>query len=121
MRYLRMALKDLTSKKVIAHRTVFCRSVFSQMRGLMFSPKDETRALIMEFGSEKIVPLHMMFVFYPIDILFVDSGKRVVELAPGAKPFISQIVPKHKARYVIELAAGKIRENRIKTGNRLQF
>jgi uncharacterized membrane protein (UPF0127 family) len=53
--------------------------------------------------------------------LFVDSGKRVVELAPGAKPFISQIVPKHKARYVIELAAGNIRENRIKTGNRLQF
>ena len=121
MRYLRMTLKDLTRKRVIAEKTVFCRSVLSQMRGLMFSANYEDRALIMVFAKEKIVPLHMMFVFYPIDILFVDSSKKVVELAEGAKPFVSQIVPKHKAKYVIELAAGKIKENRIKIGDKLQF
>jgi hypothetical protein len=116
-----MVLKDLSNKRVIGRRTVFCRSVFSQMRGLMFSRNDEDRALVMAFPKERIVPLHMMFVFYPIDILFVDSGKRVVEIKAGAKPFISQIVPKHKARYVIELAAGKIMENKIKIGDKLQF
>jgi uncharacterized membrane protein (UPF0127 family) len=116
-----MALRTQDPQKTVASRVVFCRTVTSQMRGLMFARKDPDRALIMVFAKEMKVPLHMMFVFFPIDILYLDSGKRMVELFEEARPFISHISPKHKARYVIELPAGAIKKNRLKVGDRLSF
>jgi uncharacterized protein len=114
-----MTLK--AGKTTIANRIVFCRTVLSQMRGLMFARKDKDRALIMVFGKERLVPLHMMFVFFPIDILFLDKSKRVVELFEGAKPFLTHISPKHRAKYVIELPAGRIRSSNLRIGDRLSF
>lgn len=117
-----MALtKKGIGRKVIASQVEFCRTIASQMRGLMFARDIKERALIMVFGKEKLVSLHMMFVFFPIDILYLDSGKRIVELHEGARPFISRISPSHKARYIIELSAGAIKKNRIKEGDKLSF
>jgi uncharacterized membrane protein (UPF0127 family) len=118
---LKMALKTGSGNRTIADRVVFCRTAASQMRGLMFSRSDKGRALIMEFKEEKIVPLHMMFVFFPIDVLFLDRSRKVVEIYGGAKPFLTSIIPKRRAKYVIELPAGAIRSNRIKVGDRLAF
>jgi uncharacterized membrane protein (UPF0127 family) len=116
-----MALKTGSGKRTIAKQVVFCRTLASQMRGLMFARKVEDRALIMVFGEEQIVPLHMMFVFFPLDILFLDKSKKVVEMARDAKPFISSILPKNKAMYVIELSSGTIKSKKIKLGERLCF
>lgn len=116
-----MALTKQKSKRAIANDAVFCRSAFSKMRGLMFARDDGNRALIMVFDEELFVPLHMLFVFFPIDIIYLDKDKNVVELFRGAKPFISYIRPKRKARYVIELSAGKIKENNIRIGDKLSF
>jgi len=115
------ALKAGTGNRTIAKEVVFCRTLASQMRGLMFARKAEDRALVMVFSEEKIVPLHMMFVFFPIDILFLDKSKKVAEMAIGAKPFISSILPKNKAMYVIELPSGTIKSKRIRLGERLCF
>ena len=114
-----MALRS--GKKTIAQKVMLCKSLASQMRGLMFARQDRNRALIMVFGEEKLVPLHMMFVFFPLDILFLNRKRIVVETFETAKPFITQIRPRHKAKYVIELSAGKIRDSKIRVGDRLSF
>jgi uncharacterized protein len=116
-----MALRNLTKKTALAKEVLLCASLCSQMRGLMFSRRIDGKALVMVFGRERIVALHMLFVFFPIDIVFLDRSRKVVELVRGAKPFISQIVPKNKALYVIELPAGVIGKSRTAVGDRLAF
>ena len=55
-----------------------------------------------------------MFVFYPIDVLWLSKGGAVVSLKEGFKPF-TFISPSKKSMYVLELPFGTIR----KTGTRL--
>jgi uncharacterized protein len=117
----KMALRNTTRRSRLAGNIIVCRSLFSKMKGLMFSPKIQDKALIMVFAKEQIVALHMLFVFFPIDIIFLDRAKKVVETSEHAKPFISQIVPQHKAQYVIELPAGMIAKTKTKVGDRLEF
>jgi uncharacterized protein len=120
-RRIGMALRNITKKTELAKDIMLCESLHSQMKGLMFSRKIEDKALIMVFQKERIVALHMMFVFFPIDIIFLDRNRKVVEMVKGAKPFISHILPKEKALYVIELPAGTIRKSRTRLGDRLAF
>ena len=46
--------------------------------------------------------IHMFFVFFPINLIFVDEYKKIVEIKKNLKPF--QIYnPKYSCRYIIEL------------------
>lgn len=58
----------------------------------------------------------MFFVFYLIDVVYLNSDKEIVELKPYFRPF-SVYFPKNKARYVLELPAGYIREYSLAIGN----
>lgn len=73
--------------------------------------KQET--LVFVFNKEKIVPLHMWFVFYPIDVIYLDADKRVVELKENFKSF-SYYTPLKKAQYVLELEKGTIKKTKTK-------
>ena len=83
-------------------------SPLSKARGLMFSRK---RNLVFVFEEEKRRSLHMFCVFFPIDILFLDKDKRIVEIKKGFKPF-SFYRSKEKAQFVVEL----VEDNNYKTG-----
>lgn len=76
-----------------------CKSIWAKARGLMFSKK---KNLIFVFDDEKRRSLHMFFVFFPIDVLFLDKNKKIVEIKRDFKPF-SFYKPKNKSKYVIEL------------------
>jgi uncharacterized membrane protein (UPF0127 family) len=78
---------------------IVCSSAWSKARGLMFSPK---RTLVFAFDADAHVPLHMWFVFFPIDVAYLDADRNVIELKKDFKPF-AFYTPQHKARYVIEI------------------
>lgn len=78
------------------------------------------KPLIFIFKKEKIIPLHMLFVFYPIDILFLNKNKIVAEIKENFKPF-SFYTPKNKAQYVIELPQGTIKKTKTALGDRINF
>ncbi len=65
----------------------------------MFSPK---KILVFAFNKDTHVPLHMLFVFFPIDVLYLNKNKQVIEVKQNFKPF-TFYTPKVKARYVVEL------------------
>jgi len=92
-------IKNTTQNQVLAKEHVFCTSFFSKARGLMFS---RPKALVMDFKKEKIIPLHMLLVFFPIDVLFLNQKKVVVEVKRNFRPF-SFYTPKKKARFLVEL------------------
>ena len=62
----------------------------------------------------------MLFVFYSIDVLFLDKDKGVVELKEDFRPF-RFYTPKNKAKYVIELPDGIIKKTGTKLGDKISF
>jgi len=60
------------------------------------------RTLMIEFPVERKVSLHMFFVFYPIDVFFLNKNKEVIEIKRNFKPF-TVYHSKNKAQYIIEM------------------
>ncbi len=113
-----MPIINNSTKKTIANEAKLCKSLFSKARGLMFS---KPYPLIMEFNKESIILLHMLFVFWPIDILFLNKNKKVVGLVKNAKPFQLQIKSKKPAMYVVELPAGTVKKTKTKINHNISF
>ena len=64
--------------------------------------------------------IHMFFMKFPIDVVFLDREKRVVRICHGIKPWrISPMV--WKADSVLETAAGICSRFSIKEGDTLEF
>ena len=114
-----MPVKNVTRNTIIALRSKTADSMLSRSVGLMFS-KPTQSAMILKFSSEAIISLHTFFVFFPIDVLFVDGRLRVVEMLGSMEPF-STYSPKKKAKYVIELPAGTIRKSKTRLGDEVAF
>ena len=97
-----------------------CGKFASELKGLMFSKKlKRGRSLILDRGYESRADsgIHMLFVFFSLDLVFLNSKKEVVDVRE-AFPFVSLIVPKKKARYIIEMNKG---ENILKVGDKVSF
>lgn len=104
----------IKNQKVIIAKDHQIAGVFGKIFGLMFS---RARNLVFAFDDEEKRGLHMLFVFYPIDALFLDKNKKVVEKA-RLRPF-QFYNSKKKAKYVLELKGGL--GERIKLGDKLIF
>lgn len=109
-------MKTIILKQLGIKEVKYCRSNFSQGLGFMFSRKNENRALVFELKKEKKIPLHMFFVFYSIDVLYLDENnngeKRVVEIKENFKPFTFYF-PKNKAKYIVELPVNTISKGQL--------
>ena len=78
-----------------------CNTKWKIFKGLMFSkPKNLLFTLNNETRLGSIV--HMFFVFYPIDVFWLDKNKKIIDKKLNLKPF--QIaIPKYKAKYIVEI------------------
>lgn len=77
-------------------------SVLSRGRGLMFRRSmPEDSALVFEFGRVGRRTVHMVFVPFPIDVLWLESG--TVVAVEGLSPWTG--LAAHRADTVIELPA----------------
>jgi uncharacterized membrane protein (UPF0127 family) len=89
-----------------------CSTFLSQFRGLIFQPK---KNLLFNFKKETKINLHMFFVFYPIDIIFINKEHVVIKKvrAYPFQPFIRGI----KCKYILEIPE----KNDIKENEKLEF
>lgn len=96
-------------------------------RTLGLSGVEELRGnegLLMVFDSDDTWGIWMKDMKIPIDIIWLDSTKKVVYTVKNAGPELSTekiFQPKTKARYVIELKAGSVQQYNIKAGDTAQF
>ncbi len=114
-----MPVKNVTRNTIIASSSKIADSVLGRAVGLMFS-KPTQSAMILKFRKEMPISLHTYFVFFPIDIMLIDSRLRVVELVPAMQPFTTYSA-KCRASYVVELPASTIRKTKTKVGDKLAF
>ena len=48
----------------------------------------------------------MFFVFFPINVLFLDKNKQIIEIKKNFRPFTTY-KSKNKANYVVEISKNK--------------
>jgi len=80
----------------------FCRTLFSNFRGLMFS-KRRNLVLVLKEESRINAAIHMFFVFFSIDVYWLDKNYNLVDYRKKVMPF-SVAMPKKKAKYIVEIS-----------------
>ena len=114
-----MIVKNLTKKTGISGNARILENAFSQAMGLMLS-RSQNNALIFKFKKENTISLHMLFVFYPIDVLFLNKNKAVVDKKENFRPF-SLYSSRKKAMYAVELPNGTIKKTKTQIGDSINF
>jgi uncharacterized membrane protein (UPF0127 family) len=87
----------------------------------MFSKKIKGKGLVFIFNREDKYSLHMLFVFFPIDVLWLNKEKKIVDIKENFRPFSLLAKPKDKAKYIIELPAGAIKGSNTKIMDSVSF
>lgn len=82
-----------------------------------------TDAMLFVFPHDDTWGIWMKEMKFPIDIVWLDGDKKVVYIRENAKPedYPQTYRPAKKARYVIELAAGTIKDKNIREGLTAKF
>ena len=105
---------------VIAKRTEFARTIFRKTLGLMFRKDIPTDyAMIFVFEKPLSVGIHMLFMRFPIDVLFLNEEKKIAGLF-RLNPWTGYKAMKG-IRYVIEMNEGSIEKHRLAIGGQMEF
>lgn len=112
-------IKNIPKNKILAKNIKICGSVFSKTKGLMFSKKIYDKAFIFAFSKEKRWSVHMLFVFFPIDVLWLDKNNNIIDMAKNLKPFCPLCRPKKQAKYIIELPDNVINNSKTEIGDKV--
>jgi hypothetical protein len=112
-----MKVKNTTKKTTISKSAVLYTSLFKKAQGLMFSRQ---RDLIFAEEEERYIPLHMWFVFYQLDVLYLNKKKQLVEIKENFRPF-TFYYPQKKAQYVLELKHRAVKPSKTALNDFLEF
>lgn len=114
---------EIVNKGVIlADKVKFSDDIFSKTRGLMFSrPLKKGEALVLRAKEESIMEttVHMFFVFFTIDIAWLDKSKIIVDMRRSVRAFTPLITPRKPAKYVVEFPKNTLRH--VDMGDKLEF
>jgi uncharacterized membrane protein (UPF0127 family) len=114
-------IRNTTTGEVIATRTKWCNTIFTRGLGLMFHPplgEEEAYVFAEARESRALATIHMLFVFFPIAVIWLDAGKRVVDKVL-ARPFYPYYAPRSPARYYLECHPRAL--DRVRIGDHLDF
>jgi uncharacterized membrane protein (UPF0127 family) len=110
---MELALR-LDNGRVVCERCVLADTALTRMRGLLGRrelPSGE--GLLLRPASS----IHMAFMRFPIDAVFLDGHGRVVKVARELKPW--RMAAARGAKAVVELPSGEASRRGIEVGQRL--
>lgn len=84
----------------------------------------EKDAMIFAFPSDDTWKITMRDMNFPLDIVWLDSDKKVIHIVKNASPDGGEntvFTPNSEARYVVEMAAGSVATKKIKIGRSAVF
>ncbi len=114
-------IKNVTREHVIATKVKWCTTFFTRGLGLMFQPplaEDEAYIFVERRESRTLTTIHMLFVFFPTAVIWLDAHKRVVDKVL-ARPFYPYYAPRRPAQYYLECHP-RVLES-VTVGDQLQF
>lgn len=90
------------------------RNIFALAKGLRFSrPLRKNQNLLLVSSKENLQTIDMLFVFFPIDAIWLDKNKKVIHIVRDIKPFTLAVSSPKKAKYILECPANSAKEIRI--------
>jgi uncharacterized membrane protein (UPF0127 family) len=101
---------------VICERCVVAHSVARRMKGLLGRgelPAGEGIHL------KPASSVHMFFMRFPIDVVFLDGDLRVVDVRHALQPW--RVAAKRGAKSALELAAGEAERRGLRVGDRVRL
>lgn len=100
--------------RVVCARCVVADSVRTRTRGLLGRDRlEEDEGILLQPGGS----IHMFFMRFPIDAVFLDRDLRVLRVAASLRPW--RMASKRGARAVLELPAGRCARVGVTVGDRL--
>ena len=106
-----MYCKLYSKNKQISEKTKICESFFSKAIGFMFNFSKEYDSMILK---SKNTSIHMLFVFFPLQIAWLNSELEIVEVKK-AYPFMPYLSSKKQSSYILELK----QERNLKIGEKI--
>lgn len=114
-----MRLIVQTAGKILAQNVEVADTFWRRFRGLMLRRRfPRGSALLFKLSRPGRYGVHMFFVRFPIDLLYLNSKFLVIDMCQTLRPWRVHR-PKVKANYIVELPAGTISRARIKLGHKL--
>jgi len=113
-----MVVRDASRGSVLAARVVDGSGFWQRFMGLMGRPSlDDGEGLFLPDSS-----IHMFFMRFPIDALFVGPAdlhgdRRVVAMRQDLPPWRGIVLPVRGAAGVVELAAGTLASSGLRVGD----
>lgn len=96
-----------------------------RQNGLMFRDSlPLNKGMLFVFEKEGEYGFWMKNMHFPLDLLWVDSAKRVVFIYQNALPckdVCKTLVPRAAARFVVEVNAGFVARNHVQIGDSVSF
>ena len=97
-----MAVVRKEDGSVVCARCTVADSAWTRSKGLLGrSSLDEDEGILLRPGGS----IHMFFMRFPIDAVFLDDRLRVLRVAADLKPW--RMASKRRAKSVLELPAGR--------------
>ncbi len=124
--YVALKPANETMKINVANITIeveIADSLLKQMKGLMCRQSlAEDRGMLFIFGSDSYHAIWMLNMNFPIDVIWIDSDRFIVDIARNIPPGIYPVhKPKEKSRYVLEVNAGFADKQDIKIGDAVRL
>ena len=105
---------------IIANNVEYAKTMISQMLGLMFRKSiEQDYAKIFVLKKPSRVNIHMLFVFFPLDVIFLDAEKNISGCA-NLNPWTGYKGMK-SIKYIIEMQAGTIEKYNLTSGGKMEF
>ncbi len=109
-----MVIRNATTGDVVATDAREAKSFWSRFRGLMLRRRlGDGEALIIRAGGA----IHMMFMLFPIDAVFIDRDGVVTGVGRRVRPWIGFASGGRGSKAVIEMRAGSAEQ--IQEGHHL--
>jgi uncharacterized protein len=118
-----VAIVSADNSKRAAVKAEIAETPDARELGLMYrNHLDENAGMLFVFPSPSAAQFWMKNTVIPLDMLFADSGGKVVGIVANAQPYSEALVGGFDGTlYVLEVNAGYAGQHRIVVGDRLEF
>lgn len=112
-----LKIKNTRTNEILVERMYKADTIFTKMKGLLGRKDMSFDEGMLICGARQI---HMFFMKFAIDVIFLDKNFRIIKIYRRFKPFrISGYFL--KAKYVLELKSGILDEKDTQVGDVLEI
>ncbi|MDD5750807.1 MAG: DUF192 domain-containing protein [Candidatus Pacebacteria bacterium] len=112
--------------KEVCFEAEIAKTGIAQAKGLMFRKSlGEREGMLFVFKNEGFHSFWMKNTLIPLDIIFLDKNKKVVQIIKAAQPCQSEKCPSYRnqqpSQYVLEINAGTADKIGLAIGSEISF